>query len=492
MLPRHNDKLKDLNNSKQLSYAIGQFPDLTVLNLPSESILNVISYRIVQNVVAPILLDCLGSTWFNVLLGNRDTLPYPVSHQMFEVICYHGNIDRHLDIPAYRNDTITPYPPVRVIAFREYYTARDLPIRNHEAPSSKWLRDMFRYNVIYTIGDLCLLTAECITICTCPICSNFEAAEWFPVTHVSRFNGVYFIRAVISSTNYCNMSSITLMDERLVDQHDRRERHLFRQSCHSTRSPAVSNESVQSVVTSPPETSLTVANQSTSIVQNVDWTDATHDSRRNDSSDVVHIANMMRVHTKVIDINNKTYDPFDKQFYSGQVQVGDDAPREIASDGGCTNSMFSDEEVFTNYEPRNDIVVRMANNTTVRASGVGDVGKLKRVLHVKGLVFDLVSESQCDKLGMKGTWGGGIRQVFDRNGSIFYSARLKHNLYIINPVTLNIMHPKYVTAEDFCMAANDDAQEKLHRAMGHLGGDRIERCVKSGHLPWNHNSCAIS
>ena len=38
--------------------------------------------------------------------------------------------------------------------------------------------------------------------------------------------------------------------------------------------------------------------------------------------------------------------------------------------------------------------------------GIGDVGKLKDVLHVVGLVFDLVSESWCDKKGMQGHWGG--------------------------------------------------------------------------------------
>ena len=47
----------------------------------------------------------------------------------------------------------------------------------------------------------------------------------------------------------------------------------------------------------------------------------------------------------------------------------------------------------------------MAEGTMCDVKGIGDVGKLKDVLHVEGLVFDLVSESWCDKQGMQGHWG---------------------------------------------------------------------------------------
>ena len=43
--------------------------------------------------------------------------------------------------------------------------------------------------------------------------------------------------------------------------------------------------------------------------------------------------------------------------------------------------------------------------------GIGDVGPLTNVLHVEGLVFDLVSEPALARAGMSGSWSGLSRVV---------------------------------------------------------------------------------
>ena len=85
--------------------------------------------------------------------------------------------------------------------------------------------------------------------------------------------------------------------------------------------------------------------------------------------------------------------------------------------------------------------------------GMGDVGKLRDVLHVEGLVFDLVSESWCDLQGMFDTWEKGVRTVYDTDGSIFYVSYLDDGLYIVNLLLLGIDDSEYVDEVDICLAS---------------------------------------
>ena len=85
--------------------------------------------------------------------------------------------------------------------------------------------------------------------------------------------------------------------------------------------------------------------------------------------------------------------------------------RIILSDGGSSKSLFSNKRLFTNYTEVRNSFVKMADGTMCKVLGMGDVGKLRDVLHVEGLVFDLVSESWCDLQGMFGTWQKGVRTI---------------------------------------------------------------------------------
>jgi hypothetical protein len=162
--------------------------------------------------------------------------------------------------------------------------------------------------------------------------------------------------------------------------------------------------------------------------------------------------------------------------------------RIIISDGGATSSMFTDRSLFTHYRECKNTYVKMAEGTMCEVKGIGNVGKLTDVLHVEGLVFDLVSESWCDKQGMQGHWGGGVRYVEDTDGSIFYTAYLEEGLYIVNPVLLGIEDSKYADQEDFCLASKAEVSNTLHQRLCHINEKRTENGIASGHIPWLHDS----
>ena len=162
--------------------------------------------------------------------------------------------------------------------------------------------------------------------------------------------------------------------------------------------------------------------------------------------------------------------------------------RLIISDGGASKSMFSDRRLFRNYKECDNAFVKMADGTMCRVLGTGDVGKLRDVLHVENLVFDLVSESWCDKMGMTGTWKDGVRTVYDTNGTIFYTSYLEDGLYVVNPMLLGIDNPRYVDEVDLCLASKAQVVNELHETFGHIDKDRIQRGIASGHIPWLHDA----
>ena len=192
----------------------------------------------------------------------------------------------------------------------------------------------------------------------------------------------------------------------------------------------------------------------------------------------------------ILELNNKT-NPMAKCFHlRGRTSKRKfkQRMRIIISDGGATSSMFSDRALFTNYRECKNTWVKMAEGAMCEVKGIGDVGKLKDVLHVEGLVFDLVSESWCDKQGMQGHWGGGVRYVEDTDGTLFYTSYLEEGLYIVNPVLLGIEDSKYADQEDFCLASKAEVSNILHQRLAHINENRTESGIARGHIPWEHES----
>ena len=68
--------------------------------------------------------------------------------------------------------------------------------------------------------------------------------------------------------------------------------------------------------------------------------------------------------------------------------------------------MFSDKSKFRNYRPCHNVSIRVAEGSSTKVLGTGDIGPLTNVLHVEGLVFDLVSEPALARATMSGSWSG--------------------------------------------------------------------------------------
>ena len=99
--------------------------------------------------------------------------------------------------------------------------------------------------------------------------------------------------------------------------------------------------------------------------------------------------------------------------------------------------MFSDRSMFTDYVECTNVFVRVAEGSSVRVLGTGSVGPLRKVLHVEGLVFDLVSEPALARAGMSGSWAGVSRVVKYPDGKVFLEATLADDdLYEVNPMHL--------------------------------------------------------
>ena len=66
--------------------------------------------------------------------------------------------------------------------------------------------------------------------------------------------------------------------------------------------------------------------------------------------------------------------------------------RRAISDSGASKHMFSDKSKFRNYKPCENVSIRVAEGSSARVLGIGDVGPLTNVLHVEGLLFNLVTD----------------------------------------------------------------------------------------------------
>ena len=81
--------------------------------------------------------------------------------------------------------------------------------------------------------------------------------------------------------------------------------------------------------------------------------------------------------------------------------------------------------------------IRVAEGSSAKVLGTGDVGPLTNVLHVEGLTFDLVSEPALARCGRSGSWPGLSCAVKYPDGEVFLVATLcVDNLYEVNPMNL--------------------------------------------------------
>ena len=157
--------------------------------------------------------------------------------------------------------------------------------------------------------------------------------------------------------------------------------------------------------------------------------------------------------------------------------------RRAISDSGASKHAFSDKSKFRNYKPYENVSIRVAEGSSSRVLDIGEVGSLENVLHVEGLVFDLLSEPALARAGMTGSWSGLSQVVMYPFGKVFLEATLcDDDLHEINPVHLCLP-----AEDDECVAHNamltkGEAVELLHRTLGNVAVQRIEDAINTGHV----------
>ena len=69
-------------------------------------------------------------------------------------------------------------------------------------------------------------------------------------------------------------------------------------------------------------------------------------------------------------------------------------------------------------------------------------------------------------------------------GPIFIEAQLnKNDLYVVNPMYLNLPNAEYNYRAYDAMATKAEAFDLLHKTLGHLAYDRLVHRVKEGRVP---------
>ena len=173
--------------------------------------------------------------------------------------------------------------------------------------------------------------------------------------------------------------------------------------------------------------------------------------------------------------------------------------RLTVMDSGATRHMFANKDHFSSYREVTGQFVRVADGKIIPVLGIGTVGPLNEVLHVESLVYNLISESALDK---EGKWciAGNGRKTFYNGGihgninyaSIFLVATLgKGDLYIVNPMYINMVNPRYNYREYEALASKAEALDLLHRTLGHISLDRLVELVRTGVVEWKQGETPI-
>jgi len=144
--------------------------------------------------------------------------------------------------------------------------------------------------------------------------------------------------------------------------------------------------------------------------------------------------------------------------------------------------------------------IKVADGKTVPVVGIGDVGPLRRVLHVPSLVYNLISESVLDREGKWIVGGNGQRVYYERSAGgaidyarVFLTATLNSTgMYIANPMYLGLKNRKYNYKEYEAMASKLEAVDLLHKTLGHVSVKRLQEWVSTGQVKWTHESPPVN
>ena len=363
-------------------------------------------------------------------------LDYSYIDTIFQIIGHTVRWRRTTRIPSHAQPAVVILPTNGL-----RYTAQILQVRNSRELRVCWLRDNLRDNVIWCTDHFCLITGDAVVGCGCSVCSSFAMYNGVKATYV---NGYFFVRAVLTEYPMENVSTNSAQDNERIQRYNALEESI-RQSVRSlmlTRdeifennadntsesdegsddgvdAPTIHHAQMMKAVNYAPYSS---ANNTTSSSTNTESINGRPRSKSDTSVPrSVSVPNTRSPQTlrQILELNNKVNPLAQCYHLRGRTSKRKfkQRMRIIISDGGATSSMFTDRSLFTHYRECKNTYVKMVEGTMSEVKGIGNVGKLTDVLHVEGLVFDLVSESWCDKQGMQGHWGGRC-QICGRYGCI--------------------------------------------------------------------------
>jgi hypothetical protein len=154
-----------------------------------------------------------------------------------------------------------------------------------------------------------------------------------------------------------------------------------------------------------------------------------------------------------------------------------------------------------------NIVVQLADGTTIPVAGIGTVAFIPNCLHIPTITKDLISASHLDlDLGYTITHSKGTCLIMNKTGSVVASGKLDvfSGLYIFTPQSLGIRSfsapsgPSFRAnnvqvsspTQDLSAFTGETKAEAiaiLHN-LCHYHPQRIQEMVKQGILPWPHAS----
>lgn len=157
----------------------------------------------------------------------------------------------------------------------------------------------------------------------------------------------------------------------------------------------------------------------------------------------------------------------------------------IIADSGCSSHMFYSRTVFDpkTFKVLNPpIKVRFGDDSTVEATGIGDVVlhspdsnsdvRFERSLLLPTFRVNLISIGQLDKAGIATTFKSGQLSVTSgRSGKALFFGKLERKLYYVS-----LQRPR----QFFAGAAIDI--NVLHRRMAHVSHDRLRTMVRNGDI----------
>ena len=162
-------------------------------------------------------------------------------------------------------------------------------------------------------------------------------------------------------------------------------------------------------------------------------------------------------------------------------------------DNGANIHMFCDKWMFTNYKNKCDAAyVTAAGGQKLLILGVGDVYNLKDVLHVQGIVKNLISLTYLARMGCSYFGQYDYCNLYDVNDNFLLRGQIQtENLLIVDIQDLfNMPSINYddgmefqrniLNDENIIYMTINETIDIMHRRLGHIGKNRVRYMINEG------------